>query len=299
MATKELSQYRIFQTQHEMEKAISTLHGMIQGMSCDRYFSPEEVSELKSWVECHKKQYHPEPLNSLLHLVSEALEDNKITQDEFDDICWACDKALKREKAFDPSTIALQVLHGIMHGALADGYISDDEIGYLQNWIYDFDFLKGSYPYDELDSLITSILSDGKITSEERDILKAFFSDFALTDPNGMIKPEEINALKEKYCLTGICATCPEIIFSDHVFCFTGISSRCSRKDISEKVQELGGAYIDRVSNKIDYLIIGNNGNPCFAYSCYGRKVEQAVNMRKQGGKIILVHENDFWDEIE
>jgi len=31
----------------------------------------------------------------------------------------------------------------------------------------------------------------------------------------------------------------------------------------------------------------------------YGRKVEKAIQLRKEGHKIILVHENDFWDAIE
>lgn len=52
------------------------------------------------------------------------------------------------------------------------------------------------------------------------------------------------------------------------------------------------------VSNKTDYLIIGADGNPCWAYACYGRKVEVAVKLRKEGGKILLVHEYDFLDAL-
>ncbi len=48
-----------------------------------------------------------------------------------------------------------------------------------------------------------------------------------------------------------------------------------------------------------DYLIVGNAGNPCWAYSCYGRKIEQAVDLRKAGGKIKIVNEIDFWDVLE
>lgn len=35
---------------------------------------------------------------------------------------------------------------------------------------------------------------------------------------------------------------------------------------------------------------------PCWAFSCYGRKVEEAMNMRKQGYKISIVKEIDFID---
>ena len=50
---------------------------------------------------------------------------------------------------------------------------------------------------------------------------------------------------------------------------------------------------------KVNYLVVCANGNPCWAYACYGRKVEQAVKHRRQGVPIVLVHENDFWDAYE
>jgi hypothetical protein len=34
------------------------------------------------------------------------------------------------------------------------------------------------------------------------------------------------------------------------------------------------------------------------AYSCYGRKVEEAINYRKRGANILIVHENDIWDVV-
>ena len=59
------------------------------------------------------------------------------------------------------------------------------------------------------------------------------------------------------------------------------------------------GLVEKNVTDRSDYLVIGSGGNPCWAYSCHGRKVEKAVKMRKQGHPIIIVHESDFWDAIE
>ncbi|GMA55471.1 hypothetical protein GCM10025857_68280 [Alicyclobacillus contaminans] len=47
-----------------------------------------------------------------------------------------------------------------------------------------------------------------------------------------------------------------------------------------------------------DYLVVGDQGNPCWAFSCYGRKVEKAVKLRKQGRRILIIHEVDFWDAL-
>ena len=55
---------------------------------------------------------------------------------------------------------------------------------------------------------------------------------------------------------------------------------------------------MNSVSAKLDYLIIGADGNPCWAYACYGRKVEKAVDLRKTGSRLLLVHENDFHDAV-
>ena len=51
-----------------------------------------------------------------------------------------------------------------------------------------------------------------------------------------------------------------------------------------------------QLQKKTDFLIIGDDSNPCWAFSCYGRKVEEAMNMRKQGYKISIVKEIDFID---
>jgi NAD-dependent DNA ligase len=88
------------------------------------------------------------------------------------------------------------------------------------------------------------------------------------------------------------------VVFQGKVFGFTGASTKYSRKEFEEIVQALGGIVARSVSKKLDYLIIGADGNPCWAYACYGRKVEMAVALRKAGARILLVHENDFHDAV-
>jgi hypothetical protein len=61
----------------------------------------------------------------------------------------------------------------------------------------------------------------------------------------------------------------------------------------------LGGTVAPNLTKKVSYLVIGADGNPCWSYSCYGRKVEQAVQLRKEGSKILIVHENDFHDAVQ
>ena len=53
------------------------------------------------------------------------------------------------------------------------------------------------------------------------------------------------------------------------------------------------------MSPKVDYLIIGDQGSSNWAFSCYGRKVVQAVNLRKQGHPMKVVHEDEFWHALK
>jgi hypothetical protein len=64
-------------------------------------------------------------------------------------------------------------------------------------------------------------------------------------------------------------------------------------------IARAGGIFSNRLTKKVDYLVVGAEGNPCWAYACYGRKVEQATKYRKQGYKVLIVHEYDFWDALE
>ena len=43
---------------------------------------------------------------------------------------------------------------------------------------------------------------------------------------------------------------------------------------------------------------LGLTPSHCWAFSCFGRKVEKAVDIRKSGGTILIVHESDFWDTV-
>ena len=87
--------------------------------------------------------------------------------------------------------------------------------------------------------------------------------------------------------------------FFDQVFSFTGRLTKGSRKEIVETVQNLGSKFVSKPSVNTNFLIVGGGGNPAWAFACYGRKIERAVELRKSGVPIVIVHENDFWDAIE
>lgn len=294
-------EYRKFTGKSERDKHLNVLKGILTGIASDSDITSTEIEELENWCSLLGDYAASKPFDELLILIHDALSDNILTLEEINDILWVIDKFTSKSKNiyYDPITHGLQQLEGFIHGILADNIIDDIEIKRLKDWINGHDFLTGYYPYDEISSLLTSALSDKIITDDERNILKVYFSEFIDSKSSIKIDFDEIENLKNDYTVEGVCSVCPEIDFENKTFCFTGASTKATRKDFESLIPSFGGAFSKGVTKKTDYLIIGGNGNICWAYSCYGRKVEQAINLRKNGSKIMIIHENDFWDAVE
>lgn len=291
------SEYRRYTKKSELHKALNSLEGIIKGIVFDKV-NEIEISALKQWLDDYSYALSKKPYSELLEVIEQALEDNELTLEESEDILWVISNITNEKSYFDAITTDIQVLQGLMHGILSDGKITDEEILSLKNWLNDNDHLTAIYPYDELYSIILTIVSDGVITEDERDLLQVFFSEFVDVNSLVAVDQERLLEIKRDFNIGGICAICPDITFESKRFCFTGKSSKTDRKSIEEILSVLNGVFHNSVTKTTDYLIIGNEGNPCWAFSCYGRKVEKAINMRKSGAPITIVHENDFWDAI-
>ncbi len=287
-------EYTKFTSRARIEKSVNSLLGLIEGMAIDSSINESEVSFLNLWLAEHADVRDRHPYNEMVPVVQAAVEDGVLTQEEHDDIVWLCER-LRSTEYFDQTTADLQRLHAILGGIVSDGQVTEDELRGLSAWLQDHDHLKTCWPYDEIDSLIVGVLKDQRIDAEEHALLKAFFSEFtALMDDRTITSP----VVSEGASMVGLCAVCPEIEFTESTFCFTGASSRYTRKELTETVERLGGNFASNVTKNVRYLIIGADGNPCWAYACYGRKVEKAVELRRSGVRVLIVHENDFHDAV-
>jgi NAD-dependent DNA ligase len=286
--------YFKFTSRSRLEKSVNSLLGLVEGISIDGRINDVEASFLASWFAEHEELKGRHPYNELMPVVEAALADGVLTDDEREDILWLCNK-LCSQAFFDKTTADLQRLHAILGGIIADMEISEAELRGLSEWMEEREHLKGCWPFDEIGSLITSVLKDKTIDEQERKLLQAYFSEFVAILDGRTITSAPI---EDGGSIVGLCAVCPEITFKDQAFSFTGASMRYERKELADVVVNLGGQFLGSVSKKVNYLVIGADGNECWAYACYGRKVEKAVNLRKAGHRIVIVHENDFHDAV-
>jgi NAD-dependent DNA ligase len=291
---KERASYFQYTTRSRLDKAINTLLGIVEGIAMDGVVKPREREYLDAWVADHRDAMELHPFDELIPVVAAAIADGRLDPEEREDIRWLCEK-LRSIPYYDRASADMQRLHAILGGVAADGVVSRDELVALRQWIDEHETLRTLWPYDEVSSLITGVLADGKIDEAEHDLLRAFFGEFrersASTSADGSIVPMASG-------LNGICAACPEIDFAGMKFCFTGASARYTREQLTETVTRLGGSVTGSVSAKTHFLVVGAEGNPCWAYACYGRKIEKAMELRREGARIVIVHESDFNDAV-
>lgn len=188
-------------------------------------------------------------------------------------------------------------VQGVLHGLVADRALNDKEIIGLRNlvdgWMEKHPGLMATWPFTEVSSAITHVLKDRRVDPDERAHLLRLFGVFS-----GFEQSHLGGDANDPLFLQGICAVQPEIEFQSRVFCFTGKSKKWSRIDFADAVYRHGGVFIDTVRNDMNYLVVGTEANPCWAFSCYGRKVEWVMNQRRAGKQILIVHEADFADAL-
>lgn len=293
-----LNEYRMFSEPAELHKSINQLRGMLGGIAADGNMSEMEVKELAHWCSLHANLRGRHPFSEILPLVEKAMADGKIDEEERQDVLWVCSNFADDSHYYNVIISSIQFLNGLVHGILADNQLSDKEIEALNTWVTCNDYLKGTCPFDSLLTLISRILQDQKISESEREELTAFLGGIVEFKDSLNLDEKYFEELRKKYSIGGICAANPEISFGNKAFVLSGEFEIGTKQTALETINRLGGVVRTNPSGRTDFLVIGNLGNPCWKYANYGRKVEMALEIQRNGGKVQIINENDFWDAV-
>lgn len=295
---REFAEYQAFTTPAQLHKAINTLRGLVAGITTDSKIGDCELQELIHWCQLHSHLANRHPFSELLPVMERACSDGIISEDEAQDILWLCNNFADDASYYNNVTSSIQFLAGLVHGIMADGELEDAEIVSLQKWIDANKFLSGTYPYDEINALLYSVMEDRVITAQEKEMLEAFFSTLIEFKDSLNLVESKYEDIRKRSGIDGICALNPEIVPVEHIFCLTGEFTHGSRSQMTDALVMAGGIPRTSVNKKTDYLVVGSLGNPCWAYSCYGRKIEEAMKLRHEGCKVMIIREDDFWEAV-
>ena len=273
------------------DKAVNTLLGILQGIATDHTVTAQEWELLAKWVSENKSLANRHPYNELVPLLITVMEDGVLLEEEREDVTWLCTQ-LRSAEYYSLVTADMQRLQAILSAIAPDGIMTEVQIGELSLWFSERQHLRKCWPYEEIDSLLTSILQDQCIDPEEQKLLLEFFSSFTASDSD--FETAHVTSRR----LSDICAVSPVISFDDYLFCFTGESERGTREEMKTLARDRGAKVVESVSPQLNYLVVGVKGNQCWAYSSYGRKIEKAMELRRQGSQLLIVHESDFFVAI-
>lgn len=293
------NEFKQFMFKSEVEKAFHTLEGILKGIAIDGVINSSEVEAISSWFDLNRRKLSHHPFSTFVAVLKTALSDGQIDDEERADILWLCSRYTSADNPYyDMVASDIQRLQGILQGIMADNRIEEREIEQLRGWLTENAHLAGVYPYNELCSLIVHFMEDEVLSPEEIQFLKAFFAEFSDLEADLNHAPIELDGLKFSTNTGGICSVNPTISIPNKTFCFTGESSQASRFEVKTRIESLGGRYESALTADTDFLIVGDVESSCWAFSCSGRKVEQAMKMRRAGHHILIVHESDFWSAI-
>lgn len=202
--------YFRFTGRGRLEKSINSLLGLLEGIAIDGKVTPGEVSMLRMWLEDHQDVAQWHPFNDLVPAVAAAVADGVLDDEERQDLLWLCER-LRSTEFFDMVTADMQRLHALVGGIAADGEITVEEMRGLSDWLAEHEHLKTCWPYDEIETLTTKVLGDGRIDAEEQKMLQAFFTEFlAVLDERTIVS---LVALGPEKRLGALCAVAPDVTF--------------------------------------------------------------------------------------
>ena len=194
--------------------------------------------------------------------------------------------AINRERRRDRAT---DELIGLCKGMLADGHLQDVEAKFLVDWLHAHSEFSAEYPFNTLVDKIEHALLHGVLDhEEEKDIVDVMLR--LSGNPQASIAAASSPASTSLPLDTPP----PPILFDTRLFVVTGVFHFGSRRHVMEAIESRGGSIAIAVSKKVNFLVVGNLGSEDWMHSSFGRKIERAVELKRECQTLAIINE-DHW----
>lgn len=184
-------------------------------------------------------------------------------------------------------------LIGMCRGVLLDGAVDNAEAHGMLKWLEANRDATEAWPGSAIYARLADALSDGNFTSEEERDLSLLFAE-ALGNPHA--HDPMLGAAPSSLPWND---PIPNIVHDGRQFCVSGEFVRAPRHAIIRMIKSRGGRYIDGISGKTNYLVVGLNGSAEWKHGNFGTKIAKAIELRSAGKPIAIVSEKHWVECIE
>ena len=259
------------------QRSYNEFIGYAKGIIADNKIDTEEAKQIALWLDANAI-YLYDYINTdlLLNTIKHTIEDDIITDEESKELI----KFIKYILYTDEFSNEIDYVLGFMRGISANNIITEKEAKALFNAIKKCED-KTTFPISKVYEYFKNN-KDFSDNTELLSILKNIYGGNLIT-----------NAKASLSCLP-VDNPQPDIEFKDKVSTLTGEFAFGTRAQCVKEIEKHGGKFSKNVTQNIHYLTIGSIGSDDWQHSSFGRKIEKALQLKKQGKNIIIISE-DHW----
>lgn len=251
--------------------------GYAKGIVADNKIDIEEAKQIALWLDANAVYlYDYINIDLLINTIKHAIEDDIITDEESRELIKFIKHMLYMTDIYDE----IDYILGFMRGISANNIITEKEAKALFNAVKKFED-KTAFPISKVYEYFKNN-KDFSDNTELLNILKNIYGGNLITNTKASLSCMPVDNPQ------------PDIEFKDKVFTLTGEFAFGTRAECVQEIEKHGGIFSKNVTQKINYLVIGSIGSDDWIHSSFGRKIEKALQFKKQGKNIIIISE-DHW----
>ena len=177
-------------------------------------------------------------------------------------------------------------LIGISQGFLCDGNLNDNEIRFLRDWLERNESIAAAWPGDVIYARVRDVLSDGQVTEDERVYLTEMLQKLIGGEAEELAEASHVSELALDRSAS--------VHIPESTFCLTGDFVFATRSHCEDTIVKRGGLVSKSVTKKVKYVVVGGLGSAEWKHGSYGTKIEKAIEYKRNGVPLLIVHE-DQW----
>lgn len=190
---------------------------------------------------------------------------------------------------------SLDEMIGLCKGILFDGVVDDREIVSLNQWVKANPTIVSEWPGNVLSNRLQEILEDGVVDDDERRDLTELLRKIVGDKPDTATVENTATRLP-------LDDPAPAVTFDGSEFCLTGKFVFGPRSRCEAAIRTHGANFHKNVRRCTDYLVIGSLASRDWIHSTHGRKIERALQMKKQGLRCSIISEEHWtaslWEKL-